>query len=645
MHKHNLLAVTATLILLTSHVLTGQTPSVLQPPTQASQLLKAAPSTLSFSPTRVGSDSDAAAFDLINNLPRSVQISSIVNSPDFAFVSQCGSDVGPWTSCPILVTFHPTTLGPRTGTLTITVDGTVLTVDLSGKGNIAGLKTLSVTPVESAIQQSEQGQLKALGTFADGAVVDLSGIASWSSTNATVAGVDGSGLVTANGIGNARITAHVGKKSSVAAVAVPGFETPSMLFIRIGHSSVLRSDGKVHIFGGFNPNALPTSPPFAQTDPASTEVFDPATRTFSAGPTMSVPRPFDHVTATLPDGKILIAGGTDCFTPTVPEILDPATNSFRSLTNWPRNLNYDQAFVKADGQVLLVGGHANPCSQTSPFLVDIYDPQTDTLTSGGTIPISHFSTLLEDGRVLIVSGKQVGLYDPKTQSFHFVDDLPLPAIALVLLNGGRAFALGQEGDPVTPAFKTVGLLFDPVTNTWTTTSSSGQGRTATAAILLQNGNVALAGGRFNGFFAQSEFFDTNTLTFNAAPFQLLRAYGLSTSLLNNGEALLCGGRLDDAYSNGCGLVQPSALTPLGLNSIVVHRGPAAISIGESRRLSATGLFDDDRSETLHAVAWSANGCSALSVTPDGFVFARESGECTVTATAGHISGKTRIRVP
>jgi galactose oxidase len=73
-------------------------------------------------------------------------------------------------------------------------------------------------------------------------------------------------------------------------------------------NSVVLPDGKVAVFGGQN-YAVPFSD---NTAVLSTEIWDPATETFTTVASASVPRVYHSVALLLPDGRVFTGGGGLC---------------------------------------------------------------------------------------------------------------------------------------------------------------------------------------------------------------------------------------------------------------------------------------------------------------------------------------------
>jgi hypothetical protein len=94
------------------------------------------PSTISFSTQGVGSTSYSTYVDIMNTGSVPVSFGSITASGDFGTTSNCGTSLAVNSICTVFVTFTPTAVGTRTGTLTIndTAAGFPHLVALTGTG-------------------------------------------------------------------------------------------------------------------------------------------------------------------------------------------------------------------------------------------------------------------------------------------------------------------------------------------------------------------------------------------------------------------------------------------------------------------------------------------------------------------------------
>ncbi|MGO8671097.1 MAG: Kelch repeat-containing protein [Capsulimonadaceae bacterium] len=174
---------------------------------------------------------------------------------------------------------------------------------------------------------------------------------------------------------------------------------------RFGQAAVRLLDGRVLIVGGKSWQVGHPDRPLAVA-----EIYDPATQRFhvTAG-SMAVAR--DRPSATLlADGSVLIAGGQDGTTgPLSIERFDPSTETFTVL---PHGLTTSRmahgAVILPDGRVAIAGGWS-PASRRTTATVEIFDPASDDVSPGPSMPIdAHDFALIAfpDGLLLVAGGKQ-----------------------------------------------------------------------------------------------------------------------------------------------------------------------------------------------------------------------------------------------
>jgi len=123
-----------------------------------------------------------------------------------------------------------TSIGPGSTTITASSEGVSGTATFSTTQLV--IASVTVTPTTASILPGQDLQLTATATDASGA--PLSGrVATWASSNPTVATVSSSGKVTAIARGSANITATMDAKSASAAVAVSEPEPPPVASITV----------------------------------------------------------------------------------------------------------------------------------------------------------------------------------------------------------------------------------------------------------------------------------------------------------------------------------------------------------------------------------------------------------------------------
>ena len=150
-----------------------------------------------------------------------------------------------------------------------------------------------------------------------------------------------------------------------------------------------------------------------------------------------------------------------------------------------------------NGQVLALGG----ISGSGEYLAgaELYNPATGKWTATGVgRPFSEpQAVLLANGDVFVVGGGGVtDLYNAKTgswspgASFNDRNDFSVTLLATgkVLVAGGFVYS------PHPTHFVASALLYDPTTGTWSATGSMNTARAGQLAVLLQSGQVLVAGG-------------------------------------------------------------------------------------------------------------------------------------------------------
>jgi hypothetical protein len=325
------------------------------------------------------------------------------------------------------------------------------------------------------------------------------------------------------------------------------------------HQATLLSNGtgQVLITGGTNGTALasaelftPGATPGAPGTFSLTTLYDPAAKGFTTTVSnMNTPR-FWHTATLLPNGKVLIAGGTSTM-----GNFDPSQSSY------------------------MVTAGANGTRGSSLATAELFDPLTGkfTYTSGPmtTARSRHTATLLTDGTVLIAGGidiygdaiRTAEIYDPATDTFHATSGnmmggrIKAQATRLgdgtVLITGG---SIGVETNSGCPGFRVGGCarndaeIYNPATETFTPTQYvMGAARYSHTATMLPNGTVLVAGGLTdlsggsNNASQTEEIFDPTSGQFTAITNLVDHRYNHSATSLPSGGVLLVGGAFGDMY--------------------------------------------------------------------------------------------------
>jgi putative zinc finger protein/FecR-like protein/galactose oxidase-like protein/Kelch motif protein len=316
-----------------------------------------------------------------------------------------------------------------------------------------------------------------------------------------------------------------------------------MLAMRQSHTATLLPDGKVLIAGGSDRDAV-----FA-----SAELFDPVTGGFSETGSMTSPRAA-HEAMLLPNGKVLITGGLNERHNLLAsaELYDPATRRFAPTGEMKIAREAHRATLLNNGKVLITGGLSPEWPRQK--LAEIYDPATGAFSPAGEMTTSradHTATLLANGRVLLGAGstgrsineavtETAELFDPVTNRFITTGDLAVPRHkhAAVRLRDGKVLVIGGA-DSRLRGFYNSAELYDPATGKFSPT-----GGMSVARYKIRDAAALLADGRvlIAGGGTQLETYDPATGVFSLLPDRVTTALRYSTTtLLGNGTALIAGG--------------------------------------------------------------------------------------------------------
>jgi hypothetical protein len=157
----------------------------------------------------------------------------------------------------------------------------------------------------------------------------------------------------------------------------------------------------------------------------------------------------------------------------------------------------------------------------------------------------HVAVLLADHRVLLIGGTALSkaasawrtaeLYDPASQSWSSTADMQYSRAfpSASLLPDGRVLVVGDVGVNYRTA-----ELFDPTMGQWSPAPKPAVGRAEAAAAQLRDGNVLVAGGV--GEQSAQVFEWRRNAWSSAGDMAMLRA-GASATVLANGEVLVAGG--------------------------------------------------------------------------------------------------------
>jgi hypothetical protein len=181
---------------------------------------------------------------------------------------------------------------------------------------------------------------------------------------------------------------------------------------RAGHTSQLLQDGRILVAGGGGGTGIPAG--------GAALIYDPWTNTWTPTGPMNILRVFSESVRLL-DGRVLVAGGinlgdrlqdsSDEIVSSSAEIYYPASNSW-IYTSDLLQARYEHVMVMLpDGRVLVSGGtrESDCCSNPNSYVaeIEIYDPEAGHWDIVGALPrpsVYSAGVVLPDGRVWVSGG-------------------------------------------------------------------------------------------------------------------------------------------------------------------------------------------------------------------------------------------------
>jgi hypothetical protein len=293
---------------------------------------------------------------------------------------------------------------------------------------------------------------------------------------------------------------------------------------------------------------------------SSAELYNPTTNTWAATGSLSTRRDYGAgaITGT---GSVLMTGGYFCSSTCTyfssAELYNPATGTWAATGSMSVPRRYHTATSLATGGVLVAGGFSSS-SQLST--AEVFGGAAFSAAGAFTdVRSEHQATRLGDGRVLLAGGASgsttvtvlasASLYNPSTNSWSAANPMLTSRYryAMVTLNTGDALAIGGIASGSTSTADRTAERYEVSSGLWRSSGTLYYSRSHTSAAVHSNGLVLLAGG--NGKLSagadtplsSAEVFNLGTTTWSGVyPMSTERLLPRAT-LLGNGRILVAGG--------------------------------------------------------------------------------------------------------
>lgn len=297
----------------------------------------------------------------------------------------------------------------------------------------------------------------------------------------------------------------------------PGWELMGELeFGRWGHTATLLQNDSVLIIGGRKRLS------FRRASVVNGEILPLGSTEWATTSRFNWERTF-HTASLLPDGRVLVAGGTGRVVLkegeeeplfrgnkdlNSAEIYDPKTDEWENAPDMAYKKQLAQAITLEDGRVMIIGGRSGVSTLNS---IEVYDPESNSWSELEPMiqsRMAHSAVKLIDNRILVTGGMSsvtmgdtlslTEIYDPVENSWSTASELNRARLGhrATLLPDGRVLVTGgttvEEGDLLGP--ETTAEIYDPISNEWTLIATELVPRKDHSAVLVPGGKVILIGG-------------------------------------------------------------------------------------------------------------------------------------------------------
>jgi N-acetylneuraminic acid mutarotase len=274
----------------------------------------------------------------------------------------------------------------------------------------------------------------------------------------------------------------------------------------------------------------------------------------------------EHTATLLPNGKVLVAGGTDGRGKVLAsaELYDPGRNRWTTAGSMAATRIDHTATLLPSGKVLVAGGLVMPYPAPSLASAELYDPSTNAWSMAAPMIESrtrHTATLLPDGRVLVVGGQRFDfhdgglfpgrprdseIYDPKANRWSATSPMAVSRLGqtATLLPDGRVLVVGGQDDGIGIFNSTE--IYDPADDRWISAAPMAVARTGHVATRMANGDVLVAGGlgeepsHLTISLTSAEIYEPRTNLWVTAASMAEFRVAVTATLLRNGMVLVVG---------------------------------------------------------------------------------------------------------
>lgn len=535
-------------------------------------------------------------------------------------------------------------IAPGTSEIAVSGGGKSTVVPVTVAGRPAAL--LRITPSTTSLRVGQSSSLMADVLDATGAVIGGRTI-TWSSSNASIATVNASGVITGVGAGNTTVTATSGSVSGTALVSVQLAPVaslsvaPTSASLLAGESLQLTADPR-------DANNAPL--------PGRTVTWSTSAATIATVSSTGFVIAFSPGTATITatsEGKSATTRITVTAVPVASVSIIPG-----SVTVAVKQTAQLVARV-ADSTGAALNGRAITWSSSAPNVATVDNDGTVTAIATGTARITATSEGQSGAATVTVTPVPVATLDLSPATLSLIEGETSQLTARVrdaqgnMLSGRLITYI--SGAPGVATVDATGIVtaVGPGSALIIATSEGARATTTVTVVAASVANVAVSPG--TGNLQQGEMLqltaavtDTRGLPMAGKTVTWTSSNAAVATVSANGvvRAVAPGNATITATSDGVAGSASIAVSLVPVASVTLTPSPASVFTGRTLQLTVT--LEDARGNALstagRTIAWTSSAPHVATVSSSGVVTGTAAGSATISATVQGIKGSTALTV-
>jgi hypothetical protein len=512
------------------------------------------------------------------------------------------------------------------------------------------LVSLSVAPGRTSIALGETAKFSVAATYSDGTTEDVTGSATWSTLNSSIATVNAGGVASPVAVGTATIVANALGKSGTASLVVSKATLKGIAVSSPAAPIALGQSAQLQAQGTYSDNSVADI-----TDLVSWSAAQPSVATITAtGLAVSKSVGTTQVTASLnsvnASGQITVStavlasiavGSKDASVPlgaseqfrAIGTNTDGTTTDLTTTASWTSSVPSVVSINAAGlGTTKAVGGASISAAVGGINGVATFNVSPAALVSisvsakNSSLPLGSTEQLTATGTYTDATTKDI------TGSVTWTSSAPG---VVSVSSGGAAMAksVGAGGVSATSS-NIAGSTTLNVSNA------------ALVSIAVSAKNSSLPVGSTEQLTATGKYTDGTTKDITGSVTWTSSAPGV-VSVSSGGTAMaksVGAGGVSATSSNIAGSTTLN-VSNAALVSIAVSAKNSSLPVGSTEQLTATGKYTDGTTKDITtSVMWASSSPGVFSVSSGGAVVAKAVGSAGASATSATVTGSTNLNV-